>query len=114
MPTHTEIKASAVSRDHTEIAYWTSGADRPSFWSTGHPPTTLDGDLYSPTWSGRSRFMRSTGEVEVAAETLRSTAWNVSIRMLRPWWMPLRQRPGSTWTCTGIRTAASWHSAPQP
>jgi len=25
MPTHTEIKASAVSRDHTEIAYWTSG-----------------------------------------------------------------------------------------
>ena len=25
MPTHTQIKASAVSRDHTEIAYWTSG-----------------------------------------------------------------------------------------
>jgi len=42
MPTPAGIRASVVSRDGTEIAYWTSG----SF--TGHRPTARDGNGSSP------------------------------------------------------------------
>ena len=45
MPTHTEIKASVASHDHTEIAYWTSGDGPPIVLVHGHPPTTRDGAL---------------------------------------------------------------------
>jgi pimeloyl-ACP methyl ester carboxylesterase len=37
MPTHTEIKASVASHDHTEIAYWTSGDGPPIVLVHGTP-----------------------------------------------------------------------------
>ena len=37
MPTHTEIKASVTSHDHTEIAYWTSGDGPPVVLVHGTP-----------------------------------------------------------------------------
>jgi pimeloyl-ACP methyl ester carboxylesterase len=37
MPTHTEIKASVASHDHTEIAYWTSGDGPPVVLVHGTP-----------------------------------------------------------------------------
>ena len=83
-PPRTEIKASVVSRDGTEIAYWTSGGGPPIVLVHGAPADHSRWLPLLPICSSTSQFMRSTGEAEVPAAMLRGTAWNGSIKTLRP------------------------------
>ena len=73
MPTHTEIKSSVASRDGTEIAYWTSGSGPPIVLVHGSPADHARWHPLIP-YLEHITFMPSTGEAEVPAATLRSTA----------------------------------------
>jgi hypothetical protein len=76
MPTQAEIKTSVVSRDGTQIVYWTSGCGPPLVLVQGAPADHTRWRPLLPTWNRTWLFMHSTGEAEVPALTLRRTAWN--------------------------------------
>jgi pimeloyl-ACP methyl ester carboxylesterase len=78
MPIHTEIKTSVVSRDGTQIAYWTSGAGPPIVLVHGapadHTRLTISDQLraQNPRYGGIALLRRRTkvdGVIQLSAQT---------------------------------------------
>ena len=114
MPTHTEIKASVASRDDTEIAYWTSGDGPLIVLAHGTP---ADHTRWRPLLPYLERQI-TVHAIDRRGRGASGDAPNYSLQReyedVAAVVMPRRRRPGNLWICTGIRTAASCHLAPQP
>jgi pimeloyl-ACP methyl ester carboxylesterase len=93
MPIHEAVKTSVVSRDGTEIVYWTSGDGPPLVLVHGAPADHA-------RWRPLLPFLEQHVTVHAIDRrgrggTLGSTAWNWSTKTLRPSLMPWRRRAGN-------------------
>jgi pimeloyl-ACP methyl ester carboxylesterase len=106
MPIHTETKTSVVSRDGTQIAYWTSGGGPPIVLVHGAPAGHTRWRPSAPVSGANVTVHAIDRRGRGASGDAPEYRPERSTKTLRPWWMPWRRRPANRWTSTGIRTAA--------
>lgn len=110
-PTDQATMTRVVSRDGTQIAYWTSGEGPPLVLVHG---TTADHTRWGPLLpylEPHATVHAIDRRAAAPAATGRITSWPASSRMSPPWSTRSGRPPGRRSTCSATRMAGSVRSA---